>query len=171
MLTLQMQALHALCLHNTSTTTVGWPFRAPYVLIDASTGARQALCSPVPSLPLSFHLMGPMGEATVVSHVFLWANDKVAATAPMNYAGWKGSNSTHSYVNLTLRRQRGESYWGVGCWHPFLVEQWCPHMGVGIQHHMVWICVWKDKQRVVIYWHTYVQSPKTIRFNVHVNSN
>lgn len=50
-------------------------------------GARQALCSPVPSLPLSFHLRGPMGEATVASHVFLLANDKVAATAPMNYAG------------------------------------------------------------------------------------
>lgn len=82
-----MWALHALCLNNTSTTTVGEPFGGLYVLGDACMGARQALCSPVPSLPLSFHLRGPMGEATVASHVFLLANDKVAATAPMNYAG------------------------------------------------------------------------------------
>lgn len=58
-----------------------------YVLRDASMGARQALCSPVPSLPLSFYRIGPMGETTVASHVLLLANDKVAATALMNYAG------------------------------------------------------------------------------------
>lgn len=48
-----------------------------------------------------------MGEATVASHVFLLANDKVAATASMNYAGRRGSNSTPGYVNLSLRRLRG----------------------------------------------------------------
>lgn len=45
--------------------------------------------------------MGPMGEATVASHVLLLTNDQVAATVLMNYAGRKGSNSTLSYVNLT----------------------------------------------------------------------
>lgn len=77
--------------------------------------ARQALCSPVPSQPLSFHLMGPAGEATVASHVLLPANDKVAATALMNYARREGSNSALSYVNLTLPRHREESCWGGGC--------------------------------------------------------
>lgn len=102
--------LHALCLHNTSTTTVGESIRGLSVLRDAFMGSRQPLCSPVPSLPLSFHLRGPMGEATVASHVFSLTNDKVAASASMNNAGWRGSNSTLSYVNLTSRRQRGESY-------------------------------------------------------------
>ncbi len=58
--------------------------------------------------------MGPVGEATVASHVLLRANDKVAATALMNYAGRKGSNSALSYVNLTLRRQKEESCRGGG---------------------------------------------------------
>lgn len=83
------------------------PFRVLYVLGDASMEARQALCSPVPLLPLSFHLRGPLGETTVASHVLLLANDKVAATALMNYAQQKGNNSTLSYVNVTLRRQGG----------------------------------------------------------------
>lgn len=52
-----------------------------------------------------------MGEATVASHVFLLANDKVAVTAvPMNYAGQRGSDSTPGYVNLSLRRKRKEGY-------------------------------------------------------------
>lgn len=62
--------------------------------------------------------MGPMGEAAVASHVLLLANDKVTATALMNYAGKKGSNSTLSYVNLTLRRQGEESCWGGGLLTP-----------------------------------------------------
>lgn len=68
-------------------------------------------------LPLSLHLTGPMGEAAVASHVLLLTNDQVAATVLMNYAGRKGSNSTLSYVNLTLR-QREESCSGGGSWYP-----------------------------------------------------
>lgn len=57
----------------------------------------------------------PMGEATVASHVFLLANDKVAVTVlPMNYAGRRGSDSTPGYVNLSLRRKRREGYLGRG---------------------------------------------------------
>lgn len=74
--------------------------------------AKQTLCSSVLSAPLSLHLIGPTGEATAASHVLLLANDKVAATVLMNYAGRKGSNSTLSYVNLTWRRQREQSCWG-----------------------------------------------------------
>lgn len=107
------RASPALYLNNAANTTAAG-FRARYVLGDASAGARQALCSPVPSLPLSLHLMGPMGEATVASHVLLLTNDQVAATVLMNYAGRKGSNSTLSYVNLTLRRRREESCSGGG---------------------------------------------------------
>lgn len=82
------RASDALCLnYAANTSTAGWPFRALYVLRDASMKVRQTLCSSVPSLPLSFPCMGPMGESTVASHVLLLANDKVAATALMNYAG------------------------------------------------------------------------------------
>lgn len=88
----------ALCFNYAANrNTADEPFRVLYVHGDS----RQALCSPVRSLPLSLHLLGPMGEATVASHVLILANDKVAATTLMNYA--KGeSNSTLSYVNLTL---------------------------------------------------------------------
>lgn len=54
-----------------------------------------------------------MGEDTVVSHVSLLANDKVAVTVmPMNYAGRRGIDSTPGYVNLSLRRKRREEYLG-----------------------------------------------------------
>lgn len=74
--------------------------------------ARQTLCSPVLPQPLSLHLRGPTGDSAMASHVLSSANDKVAATTLMNYAGGKGSNSTLSYVNLTLRRQGEGVAWG-----------------------------------------------------------
>lgn len=49
---------------------------------------------------------GPKGGAPVASHVFALANDKVAATGFMNYAGERGSNSALSYVNGTSGRHR-----------------------------------------------------------------
>lgn len=51
--------------------------------------------------------MGPMGEATAASHVLTLANNKVSATALMNYAGRGGDNSTLSYVNVTLGETEG----------------------------------------------------------------
>lgn len=75
-------------------------------------------------LPLSLHLTGPMGEAAVASHVLLLTNDQVAATVLMNYAGRKGSNSTLSYVNLTLR-QREESCSGGGELVPSITRREC----------------------------------------------
>lgn len=106
--TLQTCTLHALCLNNTSTATVGEPFGALYVRRDASFegGSSGSLFVALLCLCLSIS-GGPMGEATVASHVFLLANDKVAATASMNYAGRRGSNSTPGYVNLSLRRLGG----------------------------------------------------------------
>lgn len=54
-----------------------------------------------------------MGEDTAVSHVSLLANDKVAVTVvSMNYAGRRGSDSTPSYVNLSLGRKRREGLLG-----------------------------------------------------------
>lgn len=77
--------------------------------------AVQTLCSSIPSLPLSFHRMGPMGESTAASHVLLLANDKVAATALMNYAGRKGKQLRPRLCKFNFEETEGGKLLGGVC--------------------------------------------------------
>lgn len=75
------------CNYSANHGAAGEPSRTPRVLRESCMEARQFSLWTVPSLPLSLRIRGPKGGASVASHVLTLANDKVAATGFMNYAG------------------------------------------------------------------------------------